>query len=117
VDDSAAAAAGGGGDDDDDDDNGREQCWFLGWPFPMLKYTSIFPIKYTEAILSKSTRKLLCFEITKMLVVVLKNNFIVLFIIISGTLSLFPLLSSTLPGPSASEVTTLWRYNIQMLRR
>ena len=25
-------------------------------------------------------------------------------------LSLFPLLSSTLPGPSASEVTTSWRY-------
>jgi len=25
-------------------------------------------------------------------------------------LSLFPLLSSTLPGPNASEVTTLWRY-------
>jgi len=23
---------------------------------------------------------------------------------------LFPLLSSTLPGPSASEVTTLWQY-------
>ena len=90
---------------------------FLGWPFPMLKYKSIFPIKYTEAILSNSTRKLLCFEITKMLVVVLKNNFIVLFIIISGTLSLFPLLSSTLPGPSTSKVTTLWRYNIQMLRR
>jgi len=25
-------------------------------------------------------------------------------------LSVFPLLSSTLPGSSASEVTTLWRY-------
>jgi len=28
----------------------------------------------------------------------------------SPGLSLFPSLSSTLPGPSASEVTTLWRY-------
>jgi len=28
----------------------------------------------------------------------------------SPVLSLFPLLSSTLPGPSASEVTTLWGY-------
>jgi len=35
------------------------QCWFLGWPFPMLKYNYIFQIKYTEAILSDSTRKLL----------------------------------------------------------
>jgi len=28
----------------------------------------------------------------------------------SPGLPLFPLLGSTLPGPSASEVTTLWRY-------
>ena len=70
MDDSAAAAAGGGGDDDDDDDNGREQCWFLGWPFPMLKYTSIFPIKYTEAILSNRARKLSWSEITKLLIAV-----------------------------------------------
>jgi len=28
------------------------------WPFPMLKYKYIFQIKYTEAILSNSTRKL-----------------------------------------------------------
>ena len=40
----------------------------LGWPFPMLKYNYIFQIKYTEAILSNSTRKLLWFEITKMLI-------------------------------------------------
>jgi len=31
----------------------------------MLKYNYIFQIKYTEAILSNSTRKLLWFEITK----------------------------------------------------
>ena len=28
------------------------------WPFPMLKYKYIFQIKYTEAIVSNSTRKL-----------------------------------------------------------
>ena len=40
----------------------------LGWPFPMLKYESIFQVKYTETILSNSTGKLLWFEITKMLI-------------------------------------------------
>jgi len=39
----------------------------LGWPFPMLKYEYIFfRKKYTEAISSNSTRKLLWFEITRM---------------------------------------------------
>ena len=38
----------------------------------MLKYKHIFQIKYTEAILSNSTGKLLWFEITKMLIAVLK---------------------------------------------
>jgi len=42
----------------------------LGWPFPMLQYKYIFQIKYAEAILSNSTRKLLLFEITKMLIAV-----------------------------------------------
>ena len=48
------------------------QCWFpIAWPFPMLKYKYIFfQIKYTEAILSNVTRKLLWFEITKMLIAV-----------------------------------------------
>jgi len=45
-----------------------------------------FPKKYTEAISSNSTRKLSWFEIAKMLIVVLENKFIVLFIIIFGTL-------------------------------
>jgi len=36
----------------------------------MLKYEYIFKIKYTEVILSNSTRKLLWFKITKMLIVV-----------------------------------------------
>jgi len=46
---------------------------FLGWPFPMLKYKYTFHIKYTEAILSNSTRKLLWFEIAKMLDVLLQR--------------------------------------------
>jgi len=52
----------------------------------MLKYTYIFQIKYTEAILSNITRKLLWFEFSKMLIAV-KNKFTALFIIIIGTLS------------------------------
>jgi len=48
----------------------------LGWQFSMLKYKYIFKVKYrpTEAILSNSTRKLLWFEITKMLTAVKKIN-------------------------------------------
>jgi len=50
------------------------RCWFPGnlfpVPFPMLKYKYIFQIKYTEAILSNSTRQLLWFEISKMLIAV-----------------------------------------------
>jgi len=58
----------------------------LGWPFPVLKYKYIFlNHKYTEAILSNSTRKLLWFEITKKLIAVLKNKFVVSFVIIFGT--------------------------------
>jgi len=48
----------------------------LGWQFPMLKCKYIFQIKYTETILSNGTRKLLWFEITKMLIAV-KNKFVV----------------------------------------
>jgi len=44
----------------------------LGWPFQLLKYKFIFQIKYTEAILSNSTRKLLWFEIAKMMTAVKK---------------------------------------------
>jgi len=44
----------------------------LGWPFPMLKYK--YQVKYTAAILRNSTRKLLWFEITKMLTAVKKIN-------------------------------------------
>jgi len=49
----------------------------------------IFRIKFTEAILSNSRRKLLWFEITEMLIAVLRSKFTVLFIIMFGTLS-FP---------------------------
>ena len=46
-----------------------------GWPFPVLKHKYIFiRIKCTEAILSNSTRKLLRFETTKMLIAVYKNK-------------------------------------------
>jgi len=40
----------------------------------MLKYKYIFQIQYTEAILSNIARKLLWFEITRMLIAVLKSN-------------------------------------------
>jgi len=53
-----------------------------------------FRIKYTEAILSNITWKLLPFEITKMLIALLKNKFIVPFYVIFGTLT-FPIV--TLP--------------------
>ena len=69
------------------------QCWLQAWPFPMLKHEYIFQIKYIEAILSNSTRKLLWFEITKTLIAVLKNLLMVSFIVIFGTLS-FPIKST-----------------------
>ena len=43
---------------------------YLVCAFPMLKYRYNFQIKYTESILSNSTRKLLWFEITEMLIAV-----------------------------------------------
>jgi len=46
----------------------------LGWPFPMLKYKYIFSDKkYTEAILSNSSRTMSWFEISKMLIAHLKK--------------------------------------------
>jgi len=65
------------------------QCWFPGLAISNAKILVYFQIKYTEAALSNSTRKVLWFEITKMLIAVLRNNFWGLFIIIFGTLS-FP---------------------------
>ena len=55
---------------------------------PKCKY--IFQIKYKETILSNGTRKLIWFEISKVLIAVLRNKFVVLFITIFGALS-FPI--------------------------
>jgi len=43
------------------------QCWFLELA---VSNDYIFQIKYTEAILSNNTRKLLWFEISKLLIAV-----------------------------------------------
>jgi len=43
---------------------------FIAWLFPVANGAYIFQIKYTEAVLPNSTRKLLWFEITKMLIAV-----------------------------------------------
>ena len=52
----------------------------MGWSFPVLKYKYIFfQIKYTEAILSNSTRKLLWFDVTKMLIAVKKSIYCVIY--------------------------------------
>ena len=51
----------------------------------MLKYKYIFQIKYTEAVSSNNTPKLLWFEICKMLIAVQENKFSVSFIIIFAT--------------------------------
>jgi len=67
----------------------------LGWPFPMLKCKYIFHIKYMEEIFSNSTWILLWFEISIMLIEVLKNKSIVLFIIIFGILSFSMIQQST----------------------
>jgi len=48
--------------------------WAGRRPFPMLQHKYIFQVKYTEAILSNCTRKLLWFEITEMLIAFKKIN-------------------------------------------
>ena len=50
----------------------RHSAGSLCWPFPALKFEFIFQTKYTEAILTNNTRKLLRFEITEILVAVEK---------------------------------------------
>jgi len=55
----------------------------------MLEYKYIFQIKYTEAVLSHSTRKLLWFEISKILIAVLKNKFIMIFHTLSFPICMF----------------------------
>ena len=66
----------------------RYSAGSLGWPFSVLKYKHIFKIKYTETLLSNSTRKLLRFEM--LIAVEKKSKVIVSFSIIFGTLS-FPI--------------------------
>ena len=56
-----------------------------------------FQVKIMEAILSNSTRKLLWFEITKMVIPV-KNTFILLFVVIFDTLSFSTQWWRQLPG-------------------
>ena len=63
------------------------QCRFPGLAISYAKILIHFRIKYTKAILSNSTRKLLWFKITRMLVAVLKHKFIVLVRTIFGALS------------------------------
>jgi len=75
----------------------------IGWPFPIIKYEYIFQIKYTEATLSNSSRKLLWFEITKMLIAVLTNKFIVLFIVMLFAFSALTLLVRRQEGPVRIE--------------
>ena len=65
------------------------QCWFPGLAIYSAKILIyFFQIKYTEAILSNGTRKLLWFEITKMLIAVRENNFVNNFIIFGRLFSL-----------------------------
>jgi len=50
------------------------QCWFSGLAISDAEIETYFSNKiYTEAISSNSTRKLLWFEITKMLIAVFKK--------------------------------------------
>jgi len=50
------------------------QCWFPGLAISNAEILKIFQIKSMEAILSNSNRKLLWFEISKMLIAVKKIN-------------------------------------------
>jgi len=52
------------------------QCWFPALAISDAKIDIyIFPTKYTEEILSSSSRKLLWFEITEMLIALWENIF------------------------------------------
>jgi len=44
------------------------QSWFPGLTISNAKIVIYFQLKHTEAMLSNSTRKMLCFEITKLLI-------------------------------------------------
>jgi len=51
----------------------------LDWPFPMLKYSHIFQVKHTEAVLLNNTWKLLRFEVTEMPIEVYEKNYRVIY--------------------------------------
>jgi len=55
------------------------QCRFLGLAISKAEILIYFQIKYTEPILSNSTRKLLWFEIAKMMVAVYEKNYCVVY--------------------------------------
>jgi len=61
---------------------------FLGWPFPVLKYKYFFwnKIIILKQVYQTALRNRYGFEITKMLIAVLKNKSVVSFTIIFGTL-------------------------------
>ena len=79
----------------------------------MLKCKYIFQIKYTEAILSNWTRKVLWLEIRKILNA-LKNEFIVLFIIIFSTPSFAIFIQSCCPWVLVSmlQKVSCWHHCI-----
>ena len=68
------------------------QCRFPGLAVSNAEILVYFWKNYTDAILSNSTRKMLCFEITKVLKCSLRKKTIVSFITIFGALS-FPVSS------------------------
>ena len=75
---------------------------------PMLKYKYIYQIKYTEAILSNSTRKLLWFEITKMSIAVLKcKNYSVIYYNFQHTFVPCRPLCNQSRGRRSSDVTVI----------
>ena len=68
------------------------QCWFLGRAISNAKMKIYFSNEIYGSNFINSNRKLLWFEITKMLIAGFKNRYIVSLIIILGTL-LFPMRS------------------------
>ena len=70
---------------------------------------------YTKAILSNSTRKLSRFEITKMPIAVIKDKFIVLFIIIVGTFSFRVVMSKRLAFSTVHTRGTLCRLMLDLV--
>ena len=64
----------------------------LGWAFAMIKYKYIFEENIRKQFYQTALEKCYGLKLPKLLIAILKNKFIVLFIIIFGTLS-FPILT------------------------